>query len=150
MIKNKSIQLILISVTFSLLIITNSSAQGLAYFGQETPGMTPVRFSPASLLAKEDWFWHGSPNFSPDLMEMYWGRYSIYPEYERIEIAFAEVEDSQWTQMQIPPFADLNYGENNPFFSNSGDTLYFLSRRATGHIFYVSRTPAGWSQPKAT
>lgn len=117
------------------------------YLGQQPPDMTPVRFPPASLLANGDWFWHGSPNFSPDLMEMYWGKYSTNSQPESIELAFVEVEDSQWTQMQAPPFADLNYHENNPCFSNSGDTLYFLSRRPESHIFYVFRTSTGWSQP---
>jgi hypothetical protein len=145
--KNKSIQLIFIIIFFSFLISTYSSAQGLAYFGQDPPGMTPVRFPPASLLANDDWFWHGSPVFSPDLMEMYWGKYTIYPTYQRIELAFVEVEDTQWTQMQNPPFVDLNYGENNPWFSESGDTLYFISHRPGGFIFYVTRTPTGWSQP---
>jgi hypothetical protein len=124
-----------------------SSAQGLPYLGQDLPGMTPVRFPPASLLANDDWFWHGSPVFSPDLMEMYWGKYTIYPTYHRIELAFVEVEDTQWTQIQNPPFANLEYGENNPWFSESGDTLYFISNRPGGFIFYVTRTPTGWSQP---
>ena len=117
------------------------------YLGQQPPGMTPVRFPPARLLANSDWFWHGSPNFSPDLSEMYWGKYSTNLQPERIELAFVEVEDNQWSQMQTPPFADLNFDENNPCFSNSGDTLYFLSRRPEGRIFYVFRTPSGWSQP---
>jgi hypothetical protein len=80
-------------------------------------------------------------------MEMYLAKYTIYPTYQRIELAFVEVEDTQWTQMQIPPFADLNYGENNPFFSDGGDTIYFISERPGGFIFYVSRSPSGWSQP---
>ncbi|MHA2099077.1 MAG: T9SS type A sorting domain-containing protein [Candidatus Kariarchaeaceae archaeon] len=147
MMKNNSSQLIIISIIFSFLICAKSSAQGLEYFGQNPPGMTPVRFPPASLLANDDWFWHGSPVFSPDLMEMYWAKYTIYPTYQRIELAFVEVEDTQWTQLQIPLFADLNYGENNPGFSESGDTLYFISTRPGGFIFYVSRTPTGWSQP---
>lgn len=118
-----------------------------AYLGQQPPGMTPIRFPPNSLLANDDWFWHGSPHFSPDLKEMYWGKYSNNPQPDRIELAYVEVENNQWTQMQTPPFADLNYHENNPCFSNSGNTLYFLSRRTEKHIFYVLRTPTGWSQP---
>ena len=145
--KSNSVQLMLISLIISIMLNNHSSAQGIPYFGQDPPGMTPVRFPPASLLANDDWFWHGSPVFSPDLMEMYWGKYTIYPTYHRIELAFVEVEDTQWTQMQNPPFADLNYGENNPWFSESGDTLYFISGRPGGFIFYVTRTPTGWSQP---
>ncbi|MGB5896474.1 MAG: hypothetical protein WBG58_20040, partial [Ignavibacteriaceae bacterium] len=145
--KRKSIQIFLISMLISIMLNDYSLAQGLPYFGQDPPGMQPVKFPPASLLANDDWFWHGSPIFSPDLMEMYWGKYTIYPTSQRIELAFVEVEDTQWTQMQNPPFADLNYGENNPYYSESGDTLYFISHRPGGFIFYVTRTPIGWSQP---
>lgn len=145
--KFKSIFICVSSILISLLFSTYILAQNLAYFGQEPPGSTPVRFPPASLLANSNWFWHGSPNFSPDLMEMYWVKYTHHSGYDRMEMAFVEVEDSQWTQMQVPLFANLNYDENNPFFSLTGDTLYFISQRPGGYIFYVTRTQTGWSQP---
>ncbi|MGD8306108.1 MAG: T9SS type A sorting domain-containing protein [Ignavibacteria bacterium] len=147
MLKSLTAHLKIYSVVITLLISTNSIAQGLPYFGQEPPGMIPVRFPSASLLATSDWFWHGNPVFSPDLMEMYFAKYLTSD--NRIELAFVEVEDAQWTQLQIPPFANLNYGENNPWFSESGDTLYFISHRPGGFIFYVTRTPTGWSQASA-
>ena len=134
-------------VIISLLMNTFISAQNLAYFGQEPPGSTPVRFPPASLLANSTWFWHSSPHFSPDLMEMYWTKYTHHTGYDRMEMAFVEVEDTQWTSMQVPVFANLNYNENNPFFSITGDTLYFVSQRPGGYFFYVTRTQTGWSQP---
>jgi len=117
------------------------------YFGQTPPGLIPERFPPDILLANNDWFWHGIPSFSPDLMEMHWGKYSKYPQTDRSELAFVKVVESKWTQIQTPPFADLNYDENSPIFSQSGDTLYFLSRRQMGYIFYVTRNNTGWSQP---
>ncbi|MGD8306293.1 MAG: hypothetical protein PVF17_06535, partial [Ignavibacteria bacterium] len=88
------------TIVLSTILCTNIPAQVLQYFGQDSPGMTPVRFPPASLQANGDWFWHGSPNFSPDLTEVYWGKYSTNPQPDRIELAFVEVVDSQWTQMQ--------------------------------------------------
>jgi hypothetical protein len=141
-------KLILINpIIISLLMNTFISAQNPAYFGQEPPGSTAVRFPPATLLANSNWFWHGSPNFSPDLMEMYWAKYTHHSTYDRMEMAFVEVEGTQWTSMQVPVFANLNYGENNPFFSITGDTLYFVSQRPGGYFFYVTRTQTGWSQP---
>jgi hypothetical protein len=134
-------------VLLCLLMSTYSSAQNLAYFGQEPPGSTPLRFPPPSLLANSSWFWHGSPNFSPDLMEMYWVKYTHHTGYDRMEMAFVEVEDTQWTSMQVPVFANLNYDENNPFCTVSGDTIYFVSQRPGGFIFYTTRTLTGWSQP---
>jgi len=145
MITKISVKQILFVLVISISINFGTPAQILEYFGQEPPGMDPVRFPPASLLANDDWFWHGSPVFSPDLMEMYFAKYLTAD--NRIELAFVEVEDSQWTQLQIPPFADVNYGENNPCFSESGDTLYFISHRPGGFIFYVTRVPNGWSEP---
>jgi len=44
----------------------------LKYLGQPTPGNVPIRFPPDSLLANDEWFWHGSPVFTPDGLEMYW------------------------------------------------------------------------------
>ena len=132
--KRNSILTFLISIIVYLHFGTYLFAQGIEYLGQDPPGMQLLRFPPPSLLANADWFWHGSPVFSPDLMEMYWGKYTIYPNYQRIELAFVEVEDTQWTQMQNPPFANLNFGENNPWFSASGDTLYFISQRSGGFI----------------
>lgn len=143
MFKIKNIFLIIICLITSNPI----SSQNLAYFGQEPPSSTPLRFPPASLLANNSWFWHGSPNFSPDLMEMYWVKYTHYSGYDRMEIAFVEVEDTQWTPIQVPAFANLDYDENNPFFSIMGDTLYFISQRPGGFIYYVTRTLTGWSQP---
>jgi Secretion system C-terminal sorting domain/WD40-like Beta Propeller Repeat len=119
------------------------------YLGRPRPGMTPLRFPPDSLLANNDWFWHGSPIFSPDLKEMYWGKYTIYPNYQTIELAFTEFADSHWTPMQVPTFANLNYDENNPLFSLTGDTLFFFSMRPGGFIYRVARTSTGWTQPMA-
>jgi len=117
------------------------------YLGPPRPGMTPLRFPPDSLLANNNGFWHGSPMFSPDLKEMYWSKYTIYPTYNRTELVFVKYENFNWTSMQYITFGNLNYSENNPFFSFSGDTLYFQSQRPDGFIFRVTRSTSGWSQP---
>jgi hypothetical protein len=128
----------------SLLINSDTSWK---YLGRPRPGMTPLRFPPDSLLANNDWFWHGSPMFSPDLKEMYWGKYTRYTTFDRIELAFIKYTDSQWSPMQTPSFANLNYDENNPFFSITGDTLFFFSAVPGGFIRRVTRTQTGWTQP---
>jgi hypothetical protein len=117
------------------------------YLGRPRPGMTPLRFPPDSLLANSNWFYHGSPTFSPDFKEMYWGKYTIYPTYQRVELAFIKYLDNQWTSMQAAPFANLNYSNNNPFFSGTGDTLFFYSSAPEGFILRVTRTTSGWTQP---
>jgi Tol biopolymer transport system component len=123
--------------------------QDLFYLGQLRPGLTPVRFAPDSLCANDDWFWHGSPVFSPDLKEMHWAKYVMYPTYHITELAFMELDENRWSPAQRPSFADTSYMENNPFFPASSDTLYFHSERPAGPIFRVTRTPSGWSAPEA-
>jgi Tol biopolymer transport system component len=119
------------------------------YFGRVPPGTVPERFPPDSLLATDSQFWHGSVMFAPNLQEMHWASYVKHsPTNHNIELFFVEVSQGQWTSLDHPVFADTNYGENNPFFSSSGDTLYFISHRPGGFIFRTIRIPTGWSQPE--
>ena len=62
MINRSSIQIKLISMIFSLLLSTYSSAQGLPYLGQDLPGMQPVRFAPGIFTEEL----HAPPIFSAD------------------------------------------------------------------------------------
>jgi hypothetical protein len=119
----------------------------LPYFGYDLPGMVPERFGPDSLLATDSLFWHGAPVYSPDFQGMHWGGYHKYPDRHAVELFFIKGKFGQWTSFGHPSFADTTVGENNPFFSQGGDTLYFLSRRPGGFIFMTTRTPVGWSQP---
>ena len=143
-------------VIFSLVLIvldlqlTANAQNSLKYLGQLTPGNTPKRFPPDSLLANDIWFWHGSPIFTPDGLEMYWTKiYQPGPDGQPIEIACMKVTDSLWSAPQRPSFANYNYVEMNPFLSTSGDTMYFLSRRPGGWFFRSTRTVDGWSTPIA-
>lgn len=116
-----------------------------AYLNQTPPDSIPLRFSPDSLLANDQWFWHGSPSFSPDLKEMYWIKY--LKAYNRTEIAYTKLVDNIWTTPERPAFASNTYRENNPIFSITGDTLYFLSSRPGGPFFRTIRqNDTSWSQ----
>ena len=57
--------------------------------------------------------------------------------------------NGEWTTAQRAAFANQNYVEYNPFFSPSGDTLYYYSRKPGGPLFYVVRQNGNWtsSQP---
>jgi len=123
--------------------------QDLYYLGRPRPGLTPVRFAPDSLCANGDWFWHGSPIFSPDLREMHWTKHTTYPTYQRTELVHMRLDENRWSPIERPSFADSSYMENNPFFSTSNDTLFFYSEREGGPWFRVTRTPSGWSAPTA-
>ncbi len=121
--------------------------QDLRYLGRPRPGLIPERFAPDSLCANEDWFWHGSPIFSPDLKEMHWAKYAIYPAHQTTELMYMKLDENRWSSPGRPDFADSSYMENNPFFPASNDTLLFYSDRPGGPRFRVTRTPTGWSAP---
>ncbi len=117
------------------------------YFGYDLPDRTPERFGPDSLLAEDSLFWHGAPVYAPDFQEMQWAGYHIYPHKQGVELFHIEGRRGRWTSMEHPSFADTSYGENNPYYSPGGDTLYFLSHRPNGPFFMTTRTPSGWSEP---
>ena len=143
-------------VTILLLASMNCPAQVLfpsapmlpysgPYLGQTPPDSIPVRFAPPGLTSNSTWFWHGSPSFSPDLTEMFFVKY--YTATDRAEINYMKMIDGNWTIPTRPSFASNVYIENNPFFSPTGDTLYFYSQRPGGPFFYVVRQDNDWSVP---
>jgi Tol biopolymer transport system component len=115
------------------------------YLGQTPPGLTPVRFGPAALHSNGAWWWHSSPGFSPDGMEMYWTKYvpSATPSFQ---MAFTTGRSGQWTVPDRPSFAGTVL-ENQPRFSADGNSITYVSAAAPGHIYRVTRTSSGWSQP---
>jgi hypothetical protein len=106
----------------------------LVYFGQTPPGNTPERFAPLELIATDQWFWHGSPAFSPDGREMYWCKYMTG--VNELNMQYMEVVGDKWSDTQSVPF-NTEHGENNPVFSFDGETVFFVSGRPGGFIFAV-------------
>jgi hypothetical protein len=110
--------------------------------------MTAQRFPPDSLLGNDNWWWHGSPVFTPDGLEMFWTEYVRYsPTHEEATLFTMKVENNNWGPTHHPEFGNPDYMENNPVFSPGGDTLYFSSMRPGGPYFRVTRTATGWTQP---
>jgi len=121
----------------------------LPYLGQTPPGLNALRFPPDSLLANNNWMWHGSPMFTYDGLEMFWTEYSEpAPGTYKLEIFTMRVENNNWNPIQRPTFADTSYKENNPIFNAGDDTLYYYSARTTSFINQVVRTTTGWGQPQ--
>jgi hypothetical protein len=116
------------------------------YLGRVRPGLTTLRFPPDSLLANSNWMWHGTPIFSPDLKEMFWTKYNHTT--ERGELVFIKYINGNWTSMKNASFGNINYFENNPQYSISGDTLFFVSLRQGGFVFRVIRAGSGWTEPE--
>jgi uncharacterized protein (TIGR02145 family) len=66
-----------------------------------------------------------------------------------VEIWFTKCVNGAWISPQRAPFSNNNYSDNNPCFSHSKDTLYFLSDRPNGIVFKVTRNNGVWSSPLA-
>jgi hypothetical protein len=124
------------------------SQNNLPYLGQDPPGMTVKRFPPDSLMGNSNWWWHGSPIFTADGLEMFWTEYVRYsPTNEQAELYTMKVENNNWGPTHHPTFGNLNFMENSPVLSVTGDTLYFFSFRPGGPYFMTRRTTSGWTQP---
>ncbi len=146
--KNKfTLSLLFILVSAILVFTADSLSQCLPYLGQTVPGNIPIRLVPDSMAANTEWQYHGTPSFSPDGTEMYYATYRFNP--GRVEIWFTECINGKWTSPQKAPFANNNYSNNNPYFSQHKDTLYFLSDRPNGIVFKVTRNNGVWSSPLA-
>ena len=120
----------------------------LPYLGQDPPGMTAKRFPPDSLLGNSNWWWHGSPIFTPDGLDMFWTEYVRYsPSIELATLFNMKVENNNWGPIHYPSFGNQSYFENNPVLSVGGDTIYYFSTDPVGPFFMATRTATGWSQP---
>jgi ankyrin repeat protein len=115
------------------------------YLGQTPPEDKPERFAPGIVSAG-----HSSISTSPDGQEMYWGSgASIY---------FTKVQNGHWTQPEVVSFSGTSHIEmydDVPFVSPDNRKLFFTSLRPIGsgtgnkeNIWFVERTPTGWSDPQ--
>ena len=142
--------IILIYLCLFMPVLPVQAQNNLPYLGQDPPGMTTKRFPPDSLLGNTNWWWHGSPVFTPDGLDMFWTEYVRYsPTNELATLFNMKVENNNWGAIHHPSFGNQNYFENNPVLSAGGDTLYFLSTKPGGPYFRTTRTATGWSQPSS-
>jgi ankyrin repeat protein len=126
------------------------------YLGQAPPGDKPVIFAPGIISSL--WGLHSSLAFSPDGTEVYWVPMIEVPgqPYSRNNIHLMKKAGNRWTPPQIASFSGLEgVSDGEPFFSHDGNRLYFNSTRPDPardnikkeSIWYVDRTPSGWSDP---
>jgi hypothetical protein len=95
------------------------------------------------------------PTFSPDGKEAYWSVST--PTYARwIVILQSKHENGRWQRPTVAPFSG-QWIDADPFITEDGGRLYFLSRRPLStpqpergyRIWYVDRKGDGWSEPVA-
>ncbi len=119
------------------------------YFGQPTPGDTPVMFAPC-IVSTDTAEW--SMAFTPGGLEVFFG---LAEEGAAFILHSIADERGAWTEPVIATFS----GEFNDFdltMSPDGNRLYFTSNRPPVEggatlehpdIWYVDRTDKGWGEP---
>lgn len=113
------------------------------YFGQAVPGNTPQRLAVGEFLAQGNWFWHGPPEFSPDMQEVF---FSKIINSNLIQLNYSKMVNGVW---QVPEPINFTSPDecNNPRFSADGNTLYYISRNGSGYIFKSERNGNAWGAP---
>jgi hypothetical protein len=118
------------------------------YLGQQPPGDTAELFAPGVVSTCRE---HSAAMFTPDGLEMYFGR--MFP----AAIYFMRQVDGVWTEPEVAPFSD---GANDlyPFLSAEGRFLVFSSGRPLEpggepvgrqlYLWIAERAAAGWSEPR--
>ncbi|MBI5710700.1 MAG: PD40 domain-containing protein [Candidatus Eisenbacteria bacterium] len=117
-----------------------------AWFGQQAPAHTPVRFAPAILDSLNPWC--NGIAFSPDGKECFLSIGGAT--YGGMRIVHATCEAGVWTPFAPPAYLDGFISTGEPHFSPDGGTLYFTGKRAGefGRLWALTRTGATWSKPE--
>ncbi len=126
------------------------------YLGQKPPADKPELFGLG--IISSIWGIHSTAVFSPDGNEVYWAPMMSFPGeiYTRGGLLMMKRVGGRWTPPAWAPFSGPDVNDDVPFFSPDGKRIYFLSSRPlpgetqTGSekIWFVDRTPAGWSKPQ--
>jgi ankyrin repeat protein len=129
-----------------------------AYMGQQPPVHDDGPRLFALDIVSTHRFQHGTIAFSPTGDESMWSSQIAIQEtgYSDGLMLFSHIENGQWTEPAPASFSHLGLSDDVPFYLPRGERLYFLSvRRTPGEesgqgerIWYVDRTPSGWSEPR--
>lgn len=116
------------------------------YFGQNTPGFTPVVFAPG-IVSQSNRFEY-CLTFSPGLDECVFGLTNAG--WSSFNLLYTKMEsDSTWIDPVPAPFQGNGDG-TDPFYSPDGNAIYFVSSRPAyppTNLWRSSREGAGWSAP---
>jgi ankyrin repeat protein len=117
------------------------------YLGQEPPVAEWKLFAPDIVSSANEDENHGSIAFSPDGQEIYWNL--------RGRIWMTVLQGGRWTEPAVAPFCGGGDDtDDNPCIAPDGQRLFFTSTRPGAvsenkeNIWYVERTPSGWSAPR--
>lgn len=139
----KKIIFIFVSVFFIQIGIAQTSS--IDYYGQTTPGTTPVKFANGTISKSNI---HGRFVMSADGKEIYWTTLNLST--FATQILCVKYSGGQWSQPTAPSFA-VSGMTKNPVFSKDGNKLFF-DYKGTGDTSwstkYIEKTDTGWTTPK--
>jgi Tol biopolymer transport system component len=116
------------------------------YFGQTPPGDTPMLFAPGILTLPDGIVVVTRIAFSPDGNECFFSG-PVDWSFSNTRMYHTKCIDSVWTPHELVSFFP-GYSCRQPWFSVSGDTLYFSSDKNGGSdIWMVVRAAEGWGTP---
>ena len=123
------------------------------YMGQKAPGQAAEIFA-EGFVAKGQRSFHTNIVFTPQGDEAYWAMSDKHGKSRRIVVSRSL--EGHWTDPRIASFSMIDRGDDAPFVSPDGKTLYFLSKRPISrgaeagkeNIWSVERTSDGWSDPR--
>lgn len=120
------------------------------YLGQIEPGNTPEIFAPNIISTGMAEI---NAVFSPDYKEFY---YTIRMPNRQLVIMVLKNNGSVWTQPEVAPFSG-EYPDADPFISNDGKWLYFVSKRPIDSLLTIKndwdiwrmhKVGENWSEPE--
>lgn len=130
-------------------------ATGASYFGQPSPGGTPVLFVPARF--RDPGEYHSPPVFSPGGREVWW---TPMPGHGEPTTLMSRLVDGVWTEQAYVDFG-LEGGATEVTFSPDDRRVFFLSRQPVEgeswspglrqnpeRIWYADRTADGFGTPR--
>jgi hypothetical protein len=111
----------------------------------------PAVFAPGAVSTHEREY---AITFNPDATEAYFTRGGGGRGAPPPRIFLSHFQEDAWTEAVPAPFTE--YGDETPFVTPDGGRLYYSSRRdppwwgpgrPNNNLFFVERTPEGWSRP---
>lgn len=117
------------------------------YMGQQPPGKTAQLFAPNFISTEAEEF---GAVFNKAGDEFYFGAHIN----GKSEIKYSKMVENVWTEPKTI-LVHPKFGYNDPFLSNDEKRLYFISSQALDttqkpkdiDIWYIQKTPNGWSAP---
>lgn len=118
------------------------------YFGLTQPTTIPRDFNPQLLNL------NGSFKFNVDIKRCDQIYFTSIDNEENIY--FSKRQNGQWSKPKIASFSDPNYGDADPFLSQDGTRIYFISKRPTSasdkkldwNIWSADQKNGDWTDPK--